>query len=160
MQKIGWQCLDVKKEKGPQMSSLITSLGGNDEIGVWKLCWTRNLGITWNYFFFMKKIDCRRMIFIYDLVNLKDWFIQSYLHKSSFIWSDLNFWPQGFEDVTNFAIFSLHCRFITRRGFKICADPAADWVNKAVQSIDRKNLSQIKPTGAQPSTNTTVTLTG
>ena len=92
------------------MSSLITSLGGNDEIGVWKLCWTRNLGITWNYFFFMKKIDCRRMIFIYDLVNLKDWFIQSYLHKSSFIWSDLNFWPQGFEDVTNFAIFSLHCR--------------------------------------------------
>ena len=55
VQKIGWLCLDLKKEKGPQMSSLITSLGGNDEIGVWKLCWTRNLGITWSYFFFMKK---------------------------------------------------------------------------------------------------------
>ncbi|XP_052510119.1 lymphotactin [Budorcas taxicolor] len=50
--------------------------------------------------------------------------------------------------------------FITRRGFKICADPAADWVKKAVQRIDRKNMSQIKPAGAQPSTNTTVTLTG
>ena len=55
VQKIGWLCLDLKKEKEPQMSSLITSLGGNDEIGVWKLCWTRNLGITWSYFFFMKK---------------------------------------------------------------------------------------------------------
>ncbi|XP_040119500.1 lymphotactin-like [Oryx dammah] len=50
--------------------------------------------------------------------------------------------------------------FITRRGFKICADPAVDWVKKAVQRIDRKNMSQIKPTGAQPSTNRTVTLTG
>uniref|UniRef100_A0A8C0ACP3 Chemokine interleukin-8-like domain-containing protein n=1 Tax=Bos mutus grunniens TaxID=30521 RepID=A0A8C0ACP3_BOSMU len=48
--------------------------------------------------------------------------------------------------------------FITRRGFKICADPQAAWVKKAVQ--DRKNISQAKPTGAQQSTNTTVTLTG
>ena len=88
------------------------------------------------------------MIVIYDLVNLKDWFIQSFLHKISFIQSDLNFWSQGFEDVTNFAYLFLVFRFITRRGFKICADPQADWVKKTVQKIDRKNMRQAKPTGA------------
>nr|ATE87325.1 mutant XCL-OB7 protein [synthetic construct] len=40
--------------------------------------------------------------------------------------------------------------FITRRGFKIAADPQAAWVKKAVQKIDRKNISQAKPTGAGP----------
>uniref|UniRef100_A0A8C6D2R2 Chemokine interleukin-8-like domain-containing protein n=1 Tax=Moschus moschiferus TaxID=68415 RepID=A0A8C6D2R2_MOSMO len=34
--------------------------------------------------------------------------------------------------------------FITRRGIKICADPQADWVKKAVQTIDRRNMSQTK----------------
>ncbi|XP_022277404.2 lymphotactin isoform X16 [Canis lupus familiaris] len=52
--------------------------------------------------------------------------------------------------------------FITRRGFKFCADPQADWVKKAVESVDkstRRNMKQTKPTGAQLSTNTAVTLT-
>ncbi|CAI9179359.1 unnamed protein product [Rangifer tarandus platyrhynchus] len=49
---------------------------------------------------------------------------------------------------------------ITRRGFKICADPKADWVKEAIQTIDRKNMSQTKPTGSQKSTSTAVTLTG
>ncbi|XP_032718979.1 lymphotactin-like [Lontra canadensis] len=52
--------------------------------------------------------------------------------------------------------------FITRRGFKICADPQADWVKKAVESVDkstRRNMKQTKPTGAQYSTNTAITLT-
>uniref|UniRef100_A0A8B9XK47 Chemokine interleukin-8-like domain-containing protein n=1 Tax=Bos mutus grunniens TaxID=30521 RepID=A0A8B9XK47_BOSMU len=51
--------------------------------------------------------------------------------------------------------------FITRRGLKVCADPHVDWV-KAV-TIDRstrRNVSQSKPTQAQQSPNTAVTLTG
>uniref|UniRef100_A0A8C3WBJ6 Chemokine interleukin-8-like domain-containing protein n=1 Tax=Catagonus wagneri TaxID=51154 RepID=A0A8C3WBJ6_9CETA len=53
--------------------------------------------------------------------------------------------------------------FITRRGLKICADPHVEWVKKAVQTIDKsskRNVNQAKPTGAQQSTNTAVTLTG
>ncbi|XP_055274726.1 lymphotactin [Moschus berezovskii] len=49
--------------------------------------------------------------------------------------------------------------FITRRGIKICADPQADWVKKAVQTIDRRNMSQTKPTATQQTTNTAATLT-
>ncbi|XP_032245225.1 lymphotactin [Halichoerus grypus] len=52
--------------------------------------------------------------------------------------------------------------FITRRGFKVCADPHADWVKKAVEIVDtstRRNMKQTKPTEAQHSTNTAVTLT-
>ncbi|XP_006746651.1 lymphotactin [Leptonychotes weddellii] len=52
--------------------------------------------------------------------------------------------------------------FITRRGFKVCADPQVDWVKKAVEIVDtsaRRNMKQTKPTGAQHSTNTAVTLT-
>ncbi|XP_061041730.1 lymphotactin-like [Eubalaena glacialis] len=53
--------------------------------------------------------------------------------------------------------------FITRRGLKVCADPQVEWVKKAVRTIDkstRRNVSQTKPTGAQQSNNTAVTLTG
>ncbi|XP_012513208.1 PREDICTED: lymphotactin-like [Propithecus coquereli] len=55
--------------------------------------------------------------------------------------------------------------FITKRGLKVCADPQAKWVKAAVKSVDSKsktksNLLQTKPTGAQHSTNTAVTLTG
>ncbi|XP_058924495.1 lymphotactin [Kogia breviceps] len=53
--------------------------------------------------------------------------------------------------------------FITRRGLKVCADPQVEWVKKAVRTIDkstRRNVSQTKPTEAQQSSNTTVTLTG
>ncbi|KAB0402070.1 hypothetical protein E2I00_003236 [Balaenoptera physalus] len=52
--------------------------------------------------------------------------------------------------------------FITRRGLKVCADPQVEWVKKAVQTIDkssRRNVSQTKPTEAQQSNNTAVTLT-
>ncbi|KAM8812061.1 lymphotactin-like [Rhynchonycteris naso] len=52
--------------------------------------------------------------------------------------------------------------FITRRGFKVCADPQVEWVKKAVHIIDkstRKNVSQTKPPRAQHPTDTTVTLT-
>ncbi|XP_054443536.1 lymphotactin [Pteronotus mesoamericanus] len=49
--------------------------------------------------------------------------------------------------------------FITKRGLKICADPQVDWVKHAVESMDnRKNTNQSKPTGAQRSTKTAVTL--
>ncbi|XP_025141776.1 lymphotactin-like [Bubalus kerabau] len=53
--------------------------------------------------------------------------------------------------------------FITRRGLKVCADPHVDWVKKAVRTIDRstrRNVSQSKPTQAQQSPSTAVTLTG
>uniref|UniRef100_A0A8D0IW31 X-C motif chemokine ligand 1 n=1 Tax=Sus scrofa TaxID=9823 RepID=A0A8D0IW31_PIG len=51
--------------------------------------------------------------------------------------------------------------FITRRGLKVCADPHVEWVKKAVQTIDKSNRgNQAKPTGAQQTTNTAVTLTG
>ncbi|XP_059944578.1 lymphotactin-like [Mesoplodon densirostris] len=53
--------------------------------------------------------------------------------------------------------------FITRRGLKVCADPHVEWVKKAVRTIDkstRRNVSQTKPTGAQQSSNTAVTLSG
>ncbi|XP_032470163.1 lymphotactin-like [Phocoena sinus] len=52
--------------------------------------------------------------------------------------------------------------FITRRGLKVCADPQVEWVNKAVRTIKstRRNVSQTKPTGAQQSSNTAVTLSG
>ncbi|XP_011372487.1 lymphotactin-like [Pteropus medius] len=50
--------------------------------------------------------------------------------------------------------------FITKRGFKICANPQEDWVKKAVEHVksNRKNRTQTKPTGAQQSTSTAVTL--
>nr|XP_019602960.1 PREDICTED: lymphotactin [Rhinolophus sinicus] len=45
--------------------------------------------------------------------------------------------------------------FITRRGFKICANPQADWVKKAVEHVDnRSSTNQTKPTGPQQYTNT------
>ncbi|XP_008151400.2 lymphotactin [Eptesicus fuscus] len=50
--------------------------------------------------------------------------------------------------------------FITKRGFKVCADPQADWVKKVVQTVDksrRMNTNQTKPTGAQQPTGTAVT---
>ncbi|XP_007458175.1 PREDICTED: lymphotactin [Lipotes vexillifer] len=53
--------------------------------------------------------------------------------------------------------------FITRRGLKVCADPQVEWVKKTVRTIDkstRRNVSQTKPTGAQQSSNTAVTLSG
>ncbi|XP_045402368.1 lymphotactin-like [Eulemur rufifrons] len=55
--------------------------------------------------------------------------------------------------------------FITKRGLKVCADPQDKWVKAAIKSVDSKsktksNLLQTKPTGAQRSTNTAVTLTG
>ncbi|XP_071063663.1 lymphotactin-like isoform X2 [Dasypus novemcinctus] len=55
--------------------------------------------------------------------------------------------------------------FFTRRGLRICADPEANWVKAAVKSVDsksllRRNTIEIKPTGAQQSTNTAVSLTG
>ncbi|XP_029789208.1 lymphotactin-like [Suricata suricatta] len=53
-------------------------------------------------------------------------------------------------------------RFITRRGLKVCADPQAKWVKKAVESVDkstRRNMKQTTPTGAQQFTNSAVTLT-
>ncbi|KAJ1074435.1 hypothetical protein CapIbe_013998 [Capra ibex] len=53
--------------------------------------------------------------------------------------------------------------FITRRGLKVCADPHVEWVKKAVRTIDkstRRNVSQSKPTEAQQSPKTAVTLTG
>uniref|UniRef100_A0A8C9C0D4 Chemokine interleukin-8-like domain-containing protein n=1 Tax=Phocoena sinus TaxID=42100 RepID=A0A8C9C0D4_PHOSS len=51
--------------------------------------------------------------------------------------------------------------FITRRGLKVCADPQVEWVNKAVNNkVTRRNVSQTKPTGAQQSSNTAVTLSG
>ncbi|XP_006887514.1 PREDICTED: lymphotactin [Elephantulus edwardii] len=55
--------------------------------------------------------------------------------------------------------------FVTRRGFKICADPEASWVKAAVKNVSnkfttRRNMLQTSPTGAQQSTNTTVTMTG
>ncbi|XP_040307573.1 cytokine SCM-1 beta [Herpailurus yagouaroundi] len=52
--------------------------------------------------------------------------------------------------------------FITRRGLKVCADPQAEWVKKAVENVDkstRRNMKQTKPTGAQHFTNSAVTLT-
>ncbi|KAF5916595.1 hypothetical protein HPG69_005390, partial [Diceros bicornis minor] len=52
--------------------------------------------------------------------------------------------------------------FITKRGLKVCADPQVEWVKKAVESVDkttRRGVIQTKPTGAQQSTNTAVTLT-
>ncbi|XP_029788914.1 lymphotactin-like [Suricata suricatta] len=52
--------------------------------------------------------------------------------------------------------------FITRRGLKVCVDPQAEWVKKAVESVDkstRKNMKQTTPTGAQHFTNSAVTLT-
>ncbi|XP_077617880.1 lymphotactin-like [Crocuta crocuta] len=51
--------------------------------------------------------------------------------------------------------------FITRRGLKVCADPQADWVKKAVENVDkstRRNMKQTKPTRAQQFTNSAVTL--
>ncbi|XP_037668993.1 lymphotactin [Choloepus didactylus] len=55
--------------------------------------------------------------------------------------------------------------FVTKRGLKICADPQATWVKAAVKSMDSKSISRrnmigTKPTGAQQSTDTAVTLTG
>ncbi|XP_007531854.1 lymphotactin [Erinaceus europaeus] len=53
--------------------------------------------------------------------------------------------------------------FITKRGFKICANPEDEWVKKAIKSVDkstRRNATQTKPTGTQQTTNTAVTLTG
>ncbi|CAK6439836.1 unnamed protein product [Pipistrellus nathusii] len=50
--------------------------------------------------------------------------------------------------------------FITKRGLKVCADPHANWVKKAVQTVDksrRMNVNQTKPTGAQQPTRTAVT---
>ncbi|XP_046933003.1 cytokine SCM-1 beta isoform X1 [Lynx rufus] len=52
--------------------------------------------------------------------------------------------------------------FITRRGLKVCADPQAEWVKKAVENVDkstRRNMKQTQPTGAQHFTNSAVTLT-
>ncbi|XP_004464242.2 lymphotactin [Dasypus novemcinctus] len=55
--------------------------------------------------------------------------------------------------------------FVTRHGLRICADPEANWVKAAVKSVDsksllRRNTIKIKPTGAQQSTSTAVSLTG
>ncbi|XP_016057823.1 PREDICTED: lymphotactin-like [Miniopterus natalensis] len=50
--------------------------------------------------------------------------------------------------------------FITRRGFKVCADPQVEWVKKAVETMDKSNkkiTNQTKPTGAQQPTRTAVT---
>ncbi|XP_019503081.1 PREDICTED: lymphotactin isoform X1 [Hipposideros armiger] len=48
---------------------------------------------------------------------------------------------------------------ITRRGVKVCANPQTEWVKKAMVHVNsKKSTKQTKPTGAQQSTNTPVTL--
>lgn len=70
--------------------------------------------------------------------------------KSSESRSDLNSRP-GLWDAAHFVSFSSHCRFITKRGIKVCADPHANWVKKTVRTMDksrRMNMNQTKPPGA------------
>ncbi|XP_072494711.1 lymphotactin-like [Notamacropus eugenii] len=46
--------------------------------------------------------------------------------------------------------------FITRRGFKICADPEAHWVKNVMNSVDNRNTMRKttrKTTVSQPPTN-------
>lgn len=80
----------------------------------------------------------------------------------SYIWSDLNSRSQGWEDVTD-VVFSFLCRFITKRGLKVCADPQVEWVKKAIKTVNnsaRRNVKQTEPVGASQPTHTAVTLTG
>ncbi|XP_068950638.1 cytokine SCM-1 beta-like [Petaurus breviceps papuanus] len=54
--------------------------------------------------------------------------------------------------------------FVTRKGIKICADPDVHWAKNIITVLDkkhkRKNRIQIKPTGSQPHTDRTVTMSG
>ncbi|XP_004589367.2 lymphotactin [Ochotona princeps] len=54
--------------------------------------------------------------------------------------------------------------FVTRRGLKICADPKANWVTAAINTVDgrsntRRRTAQTKPTATQQTTKTAVTMT-
>ncbi|XP_068950639.1 lymphotactin-like [Petaurus breviceps papuanus] len=44
--------------------------------------------------------------------------------------------------------------FITHRGFKICADPEANWVKKVMNSVDRRTTMRktTRPTASEPPT--------
>ncbi|KAK2491020.1 hypothetical protein MC885_013778 [Smutsia gigantea] len=53
--------------------------------------------------------------------------------------------------------------FITKRGLKVCADPQAKWVRKAINTVNKsagRNVKRTKPTGAYQSAHTAVTLAG
>ncbi|XP_027724175.1 lymphotactin-like isoform X1 [Vombatus ursinus] len=45
--------------------------------------------------------------------------------------------------------------FITCKGFKICADPEANWVKNVMNSVDRRTTTRkaTRPTASQPPTN-------
>ncbi|XP_074120730.1 cytokine SCM-1 beta-like [Sminthopsis crassicaudata] len=54
--------------------------------------------------------------------------------------------------------------FVTRRGFKICADPELSWAKTVIKGVDsrlkKKNMNQTKPIGSQPPTGRTMTMSG
>ncbi|KAM7053797.1 lymphotactin [Molossus nigricans] len=50
--------------------------------------------------------------------------------------------------------------FFTKRGLKVCADPRADWVKRAVEKVDKdnsSNKSQTKAAGTPQPTRAAVT---
>ncbi|XP_074078048.1 cytokine SCM-1 beta-like [Macrotis lagotis] len=53
--------------------------------------------------------------------------------------------------------------FVTRKGIKICADPEINWAKGIIKHVDkkqkRKNRIQTTPTGSQPPTDRTRTMT-
>ncbi|XP_072504812.1 cytokine SCM-1 beta-like [Notamacropus eugenii] len=54
--------------------------------------------------------------------------------------------------------------FVTRRGIKICADPDVNWAKGIMKAVDnrnkKRNMIQTKPTGSQPRTDRTMTMSG
>ncbi|XP_051854964.1 lymphotactin-like [Antechinus flavipes] len=54
--------------------------------------------------------------------------------------------------------------FVTRKGFKICADREVNWAKTVIKTVDsrlkRKHMNQTKPTGSQPPTGRTMTMSG
>lgn len=118
----------------------------------------RGAGYYLEVFLLYVKIDYRRKVFMYGLVVLKDQFVpwsRDFCTRTLIFGLILTPAPKPSRMGLTSPVFYLPCRFITRRGFKICANPQADWVKKAVAHVDNRNsMSQTKPTGPQQSTST------